>query len=100
MPGSNGSADGNDTDGNGSGSAITAGHRFAGIGTADGGKGTVTVVQCISNGIVKDATSTTAHDVMCTCGFRTRRQYKPAHTALPRTRERSADSARIANIIF
>ena len=60
----------------------------------------VTVVQCISSGIDSDATSTMTQDVICTCGFRTRRRFKPIHTTLPRSKERSADSARIASIIF
>src|SRR3954463_3308004 len=87
-------------DGNGSDTATAAGHKFADIGIADGGKDTVTALHRISSGIIKDATSTTIHDVICTCGFRTRRKCRPTHTALPRTKERSADSARIANIYF
>ena len=43
----------------------------------------VTVVQCISSGIDSDATSTMAQHVMCTCGFRTRRRFKPIHTTPP-----------------
>src|SRR5450631_2611739 len=77
-----------------------SGHRISGADIGAGGGATVivSVIQCISSGIDNDATSTINQDVMCTCGFRTRRRLKPAHTTLPTNKERSADSARIASI--
>src|SRR5712672_1945289 len=83
-----------------SGNGLLAGHRCAGVATGKGAKVMVTVVQCIRSGIDNDAISTMTQHVICTCGFRTRRRFKPTHTALPSNKERSADSARIASIIF
>src|SRR5438874_12137637 len=84
----------------GSDNGLLAGHRFSGVGTGRASRVMLTVVQCISSGIDNDATSTITQEVICTCGFRTRRRFKPIHTALPRNTERSADSAKIASIIF
>ena len=75
------------------------GHKRSGAGNGGASTVTVTVVQCINSGIDSDAASTIAHAVMCRCGLRTRNRFKPIHTTPPRSRERSADSARIASII-
>ncbi len=78
---------------------LPAGQKCSAAGTGNASTVTVTVVQCINSGIDNDATSTMAQQVMCTCGFRTRMRFKPIHTTPPRSRARSADSARIASII-
>src|SRR5215218_5101556 len=84
----------------GSDNGAPADHEACGVGTGKASSVTVTLVQCISSGIDNDATSTMTQDVICTCGLRTRRRFRPTHTALPRTKERSADSASIVSIIF
>ena len=76
-----------------------AGQKCSAAGTGSASTVTVTVVQCINSGIDSDASSTMAHEVMCMCGFCTRKRFKPIHTTPPSNRERSADSARIASII-
>ena len=78
---------------------LPAGQKCSAAGTGNAFTVTVTVVQRINSGIDNDATSTMAQQVMCTCGFRTRMRFKPIHTTPPRSRARSADSARIASII-
>ena len=62
-----------------------AGQKCSAAGTGSASTVTVTVVQCINSGIDSDATSTMAQEVMCTCGFRTRKRFKPIHTTPPRT---------------
>src|SRR3954467_205070 len=79
--------------------AAPLGHKCSDEGTGSVATVTITVVQRISSGIDNDATSTMAQQVMCTCGLRIRKRFKPIHTTPPKSKERSADSARIASII-
>ena len=53
---------------------LPAGQKCSAAGTGNAFTVTVTVVQRINSGIDNDATSTMAQQVMCTCGFRTRKK--------------------------
>src|SRR6266702_1031598 len=83
-----------------SGIEISAGQNSSGTGTDKGSRSMVSVGQCITNGIASDASSTTIHAVMWTCGLRTRNRFRPNQTTPPSTKERSAASARVAIILF
>src|SRR5258708_2111191 len=78
------SSDGNGAcNGTGPARGFPTGHRWSAIGTGNASTVIVILVQCMSNGIDNDATSTMAQDVMCTWGFLTRKRFKPTHTMLP-----------------
>src|SRR6476660_10640152 len=73
-----------------SGGTLADVNTISSVCTGNGLAGMVMVNQCVSTGMDKEASSTRVHDVICTCGFLTRRILKPIHTAPPRSRERSA----------